>query len=77
MFPNQLRNISRKLAKSCLPRDYAEQLGGLQDSISLRPPDQTACLPVLHYQEDFETIIRKIGTTARTAIEESGANYCT
>ena len=35
---------------------------------------ESGCLPVLYYQEDFEAVVRKIGTTARTAIEESGTN---
>jgi len=55
-------------------KDYAEELGWRTGFDLLRGAGQTTCLPVLHYQEDFETIIRKIGTTARTAIEESGAN---
>jgi very-short-patch-repair endonuclease len=55
-------------------KDYAEQLGWSTGFDLAKAAGQTACLPVLHYQEDFETIIRKIGTTARTAIEESGAN---
>jgi hypothetical protein len=55
-------------------KDYAEELGWRTGFDLLRDAGQTTSLPVLHYQEDFETIIRKIGTTARTAIEESGAN---
>jgi len=31
-------------------------------------------LPVLHYVEQLETLTRKIGSAAKTAIEESGAN---
>ena len=31
-------------------------------------------LPVLHYVEHLETLTRKIGSAAKTAIEESGAN---
>ncbi|MGO8816108.1 MAG: DUF4011 domain-containing protein [Terriglobia bacterium] len=35
--------------------------------------DETT-LPVLHYVEHLETLTRKIGSAAKTAIEESGAN---
>jgi very-short-patch-repair endonuclease len=55
-------------------KDFAEQLGWSTAFDLVEGVGQSACLPVLHYQEDFETIIRKIGTSARTAIEESGAN---
>jgi hypothetical protein len=55
-------------------KDFAETLGWATAFDLVEGVGQSACLPVLHYQEDFETIIRKIGTTARTAIEESGAN---
>lgn len=34
----------------------------------------SAMLPVLHYVEDLEALTRKIGSAAKTAIEESGAN---
>ena len=36
--------------------------------------DGVATLPVLHYIEALETLSRKIGSAAKTAIEESGTN---
>lgn len=36
--------------------------------------EQMASLRVLYYEEDFDAIVRKIGTKAKTAIEESGTN---
>jgi hypothetical protein len=42
-----------------------------------RPSRQNAdsrCLPVLHYIEDLETLTRKVGSPAKTVIEESGTN---
>ena len=55
-------------------REYAEALDwgvsfDLQQNIG-----HADGLRVLHYKEDFDVLIRKIGTTAKTAIEESGAN---
>lgn len=32
------------------------------------------CLPVLHYQEELDSLSRKIASAARSAIEESGTN---
>lgn len=55
-------------------KDYADEIGWSTSFDLVQGTGQTASLPVLHYQEDLETIIRKIGTSARTAIEESGAN---
>src|SRR5580704_10423596 len=55
-------------------KDYADEIGWSTSFDLVNGTGQTACLPVLYYQEDFETLIRKIGTSARTAIEESGAN---
>ena len=31
-------------------------------------------LCALHYKEDFETLVRKVATTAKTALDESGTN---
>ena len=56
------------------PRQYAEDLGwGVSFDLS-RGEGRPDVFPVLHYKEDFETLIRKLGTTARTALEESGVN---
>ena len=56
--------------------DYAATLGwhtayDLQASDSAGHSDT---LPVLHYVEGLETLTRKIGSAAKTAIEESGTN---
>jgi very-short-patch-repair endonuclease len=60
-----------------LAADYAESLGW-QTSYDLTKPSPrnaaSQCLPVLLYVEDLETRTRKIGSAAKTAIEESGTN---
>jgi very-short-patch-repair endonuclease/DNA polymerase III delta prime subunit len=55
-------------------RQYAESLGWEVGFDLERNAGREDVLPVPHYKEDFETLIRKIGTTARTALEESGVN---
>lgn len=55
-------------------KDFAQEIDWDTDyELSLDSGDFD-CLPVLHYQEDFEVVVRKIGTAARTALEESGTN---
>jgi very-short-patch-repair endonuclease len=55
-------------------KDFAERLGW-STSFDLREGSGSSpTLPILYYQDDFEVIARKIGSSARTAIEESGAN---
>ncbi len=60
-----------------LAADYAESLGW-NTSYDLRKPSKhnadSRFLPVLHYVEDLETLTRKIGSAAKTVIEESGTN---
>ena len=56
-------------------KDYADELEwntsfDLDDATG----DGAESLPVLHYQEQLDTVSRKIVTAARTAIEESGTN---
>jgi very-short-patch-repair endonuclease len=55
--------------------DYAAELDW-NTSFDLHSADDQnkAFLPVLHYQEQLDTISRKIASAARTAIEESGTN---
>jgi hypothetical protein len=57
--------------------DYAESLGW-RTSYDLTLPSAhnatSQVLPVLHYLEDLDTRVRKIGSAAKTAIEESGTN---
>lgn len=55
-------------------KDFADHLGWSTSFDLDSDEGQAGCLPVLHYQEDLETLVRKIGTASRTAIEESGAN---
>jgi hypothetical protein len=59
------------------PADIAEALGW-QTSYDLMTPSahnpDSRVLPVLLYVEDLETKTRKIGSAAKTAIEESGTN---
>jgi very-short-patch-repair endonuclease len=56
---------------------YAQQLGW-RASFDLddvpEPEEYDGSLPVLHYQERLDTLSRKIASSARTAIEESGTN---
>src|ERR1019366_2835765 len=57
--------------------DYARSLGW-ETSYDLEEhsydTEGSDLLPVLHYLEGFETITRKIGSAAKTVIEESGTN---
>ncbi len=62
------------LAEKPSAKDYAEEIGWNTDFERTLGEGQSDCLPVIHYQDDFEIIIRKIGTSARTALEESGTN---
>ncbi len=56
-------------------KDYAEELGwNTSFDLDEAEDDSVHSLPVLHYQEQLDTVSRKIGTAARTAIEESGTN---
>ncbi|MGH9661129.1 MAG: DUF4011 domain-containing protein, partial [Bryobacteraceae bacterium] len=63
-------------AKPLAP-DHAESLGW-NTSYDLTTPSRhnadSRFLPLLHYVEDVETLTRKIGSAARTVIEESGTN---
>jgi very-short-patch-repair endonuclease len=57
--------------------DYAKALGwetsyDLEGRLS--DAQSSNFLPVLHYLEGLETVTRKIGSAAKTAIEESGTN---
>jgi uncharacterized protein DUF4011 len=58
-------------------KDYADELGW-STSFDLDPSsvkaDSGRFLPVLHYPERLDTLSRKIGSAAKTAIEESGTN---
>ena len=57
--------------------DHAESLGW-NTSYDLTKPSRhnadSRFLPALHYVEDLETLTRKIGSAAKTVIEESGTN---
>jgi very-short-patch-repair endonuclease len=72
--PEPSKEYIAELGEKPAAKDFAEEIGWSTSYDLVKGTGQTACLPVLYYQEDFETIIRKIGTSARTAIEESGAN---
>ena len=58
--------------------DYAKQLGWRTDydlsRSSETPLHDIHELPTLHYWEALEALTRKIGSAAKSAIEESGAN---
>jgi len=54
-------------------KDYAAELGWSTD-FDLDSPDEPPRLRVLAYQDDLDRTAKKITTTARTSIEESGAN---
>ena len=56
-------------------KDHAEELGWNTSFDLDEAGDQdVGFLPVLHYQESLDTVSRKIGSAAKTAIEESGTN---
>ena len=55
-------------------KDFAAEIGWNTDYELILDTGGSDCLSVLHYQEDFEVVVRKIGTAARTALEESGTN---
>jgi len=56
-------------------KDYAEELGwNASFDLDEAEDGNVQSLPVLHYQEQLDTVSRKIATAARTAIEESGTN---
>src|ERR1039457_3114011 len=56
-------------------KDYAEELGwNTSFDLDDAEDNNDQSLPVLHYQEQLDTVSRKIATAARTAIEESGTN---
>ena len=54
-------------------KDYAPEFGWSTD-FDLDSPDELPRLRVLAYQDDLDRTAKKITTTARTSIEESGAN---
>lgn len=57
--------------------DHAESLGWNTSYDLTKPTRHNAdsrFLPALHYVEDLETLTRKIGSAAKTVIEESGTN---
>jgi hypothetical protein len=56
------------------PADYAKELGWATSVDLVSGQGQTDNLRVLQYQDGLEATLRKIGTTAKTAREESGIN---
>jgi len=72
--PEPSRELVVNLGEKPSAKDFAAQLGWSTDFDLTDEAGQGACLPLLQYQEDLESLIRKIDTAARTAIEESGAN---
>lgn len=64
-----------KLVKPA-PSDYAKEVGWeVGYDLDDIPNDMdVGDLPVLHYLDGLDTLTRKIGSAARTAIEESGTN---
>lgn len=56
-------------------KDYAAELDwNTSFDLDAAPDDSASSLPVLHYQEQLDTVSRKIASAAKTAIEESGTN---
>ncbi len=56
-------------------KDYAAELGwNTSFDLDAGTDHSTQALPVLHYQEQLDTVSRKIASAAKTAIEESGTN---
>jgi very-short-patch-repair endonuclease len=65
-----IEGIERPAAK-----DYATELDwNTSFDLDAVKDDNAQSLPVLHYQEQLDTVSRKITSAAKTAIEESGAN---
>ena len=64
-----------KLVKP-VPTDHAKEVGWEvgYDLDDLAHETEVDELPVLHYLDGLDTLTRKIGSAARTAIEESGTN---
>src|SRR5476649_55195 len=57
-------------------KDHADELGW-NTSLDLDEApdnDKAQSLPVVHYQEQLDTVSRKISSAAKTAIDESGTN---
>jgi very-short-patch-repair endonuclease/DNA polymerase III delta prime subunit len=72
--PEPTKEEIAMLGEKPVARLYAESLGWSIGFDLDRNAGRADALPTPHYKEDFETLIRKVGTTARTAIEESGVN---
>ena len=61
-------------AEAFSAKDYADELG-LDTSFDLGGGEgRPGLCPVLHYQDQLDTLSRKISAAAKTAIEESGMN---
>ena len=73
-LPEPTKEEIAQFGEKPTPRRYAEALGWDISFDLPRGSGRADVLPVLHYKEDFETLIRKVGTTAKTALEESGVN---
>jgi very-short-patch-repair endonuclease len=56
------------------PRQYADQLGWSTSFDLLPDQGRTDLLSVLHFKEDFDVLVRKVASTAKTALDESGTN---
>ena len=58
------------------PIDYAREIGWqvAYDLDDIPGDEDVEQLPVLHYLDGLDTLTRKIGSAARTALEESGTN---
>jgi hypothetical protein len=66
----EFEGIERPTAK-----DYAAELDwNISFDLDAAQDDSAPSLPVLHYQEQLDTVSRKIASAAKTAIEESGTN---
>ena len=63
-----------ELGEKPAPANFAKELGWSTSFDLVRGLGQTDNLRVLQYQDGLEATLRKIGTTAKTAREESGVN---
>src|ERR1700733_2206977 len=72
--PEPNKGYVDELGEKPVPANFAKELGWSTSIDLVSGHGQTDNLRVLQYQDGLEAILRKIGTTAKTAREESGVN---
>ncbi len=72
--PEPNRGYVDELGEKPAPANFAKELGWSTSFDLVSGRGQPDTLRVLQYQDGLEATLRKIGTTAKTAREESGVN---